>query len=202
VKELKKLPLHMALVVNEAHVSHVDLARLVNWCFAVGTHCVSLYDPRGVLRHEMETLRHAVEQEHANLFSSAYEQLIVSSSDDCQESTPHHDVHSLLVLGPEDGLSALANTARSLCESVQQHRTAVSEIDSSLINNKLIGTHQGYPDPNLAVVIGTPHSLLGYLPWHTRLTEILFITSHHKITYQQFHSLLCRYANTTQRHGK
>ena len=52
----------------------------------------------------------------------------------------HSDVHSLLVLGPEDGLSALANTARSLCESVQQHRTAVSEIDSSLINNKLIGT--------------------------------------------------------------
>ena len=47
VKELKKLPLHMALVVNESHVSHVDLARLVNWCFAVGTHCVSLYDPRG-----------------------------------------------------------------------------------------------------------------------------------------------------------
>ena len=44
----------------------------------------------GILRHEMETLRRAVEQEHGNLFSSAYEQLIVSSSDDCQESTPHH----------------------------------------------------------------------------------------------------------------
>ena len=47
VKELQKLPLHIALVVNEAHMSHVDLARLVNWCFAVGTHYVSLYDPQG-----------------------------------------------------------------------------------------------------------------------------------------------------------
>lgn len=47
VKELKKLPLHLALVVNEKHVSHVDLARLVNWCFAVGIHYVSLFDPKG-----------------------------------------------------------------------------------------------------------------------------------------------------------
>ena len=36
------------------------------------------------------------------------------------------------------------------------------------------GTNQGYPDPNLAVVTGRPHSLLGYLPWHTRLTEIMW----------------------------
>lgn len=41
--------------------------------------------------------------------------------------------------------------------------------------SSLPGTKQGYPDPNLAVVIGTPHSLLGYLPWHTRLTEILWV---------------------------
>ena len=47
VKELKKLPLHIALVVNEKHMSHLDLSRLVNWCFAVGTCYVSLYDPRG-----------------------------------------------------------------------------------------------------------------------------------------------------------
>ena len=47
VKDLKKLPLHIALVVNETHMSNVDLARLVNWCFAVGTHYVSLYDPQG-----------------------------------------------------------------------------------------------------------------------------------------------------------
>ena len=48
VKELKKLPVHLALVVNEKHVSHADLARLVNWCFAVGIHYVSLYDPQGL----------------------------------------------------------------------------------------------------------------------------------------------------------
>lgn len=49
VKELKKLPLHLALLVNEQHMSHEDLARLVNWCFAVGIHYVSLFDPQGEL---------------------------------------------------------------------------------------------------------------------------------------------------------
>ena len=55
----------------------------------------------------MESVRHAVEQEHGILFSSAYEQLVVSGSDDCQESPPHHGqfvrVHFVMVVM---GLSA------------------------------------------------------------------------------------------------
>ena len=49
IKQLKKLPVHLALLVNEREVSCSDLARLVNWCFCVGIHYVSLYDPRGRL---------------------------------------------------------------------------------------------------------------------------------------------------------
>ena len=49
IKQLKKLPVHIALLVNEREVSCSDLARLVNWCFCVGIHYVSLYDPRGRL---------------------------------------------------------------------------------------------------------------------------------------------------------
>ena len=47
VKNLKKLPLHLAVAVNEKEMSYGDLARLVNWIFAVGVHYVSVYDPRG-----------------------------------------------------------------------------------------------------------------------------------------------------------
>ena len=38
----------------------------------------------------MKSVRRAVEQEHGTLFSSAYEKLVVSGSDDCQESPPRH----------------------------------------------------------------------------------------------------------------
>lgn len=50
-------------------------------------------------------------------------------------------MHSLLVLGPEDGRGNLSDVARDLCELVVQHRAAVGEIDSSFINSKLIGKH-------------------------------------------------------------
>ena len=49
VQSLEKLPVHLALVVNERPLSHCDLARIVNWCFCVGVQYVSLYDPRGEL---------------------------------------------------------------------------------------------------------------------------------------------------------
>ena len=49
VQSLEKLPVHLALVVNERPLSHCDLARMVNWCFCVGVQYVSLYDPRGEL---------------------------------------------------------------------------------------------------------------------------------------------------------
>ena len=49
VKKLKKLPLHLALIVVEEEMSHLDLARLVTWSFSFGVHNVSLYDPNGKL---------------------------------------------------------------------------------------------------------------------------------------------------------
>ena len=46
-KQLKKIPLHLALVVQEDDLSHSDLANLVVWAFSAGVHNVSLYDPNG-----------------------------------------------------------------------------------------------------------------------------------------------------------
>ncbi|CAI8022991.1 Dehydrodolichyl diphosphate synthase complex subunit nus1 [Geodia barretti] len=126
---------------------------------------------------------------------SECEPFVLMSSDNYQESPPSNGVHRVLVLGPSDGREALTGVARRLSEQVQQHRLAATDVDINLLNDRLI-------EPSLAVVAGSPPSLLGYLPWHTRLTEVLFISSHHKITYQQFHSLLQRYAGTTQRFGK
>ena len=47
VQQLEKLPLHLALVVNERDLTYCDLAKIVNWCFCVGIQYVTLYDPRG-----------------------------------------------------------------------------------------------------------------------------------------------------------
>ena len=46
-KELKKIPQHLTLIVHEERLSHADLAKLVTWAFAAGTHHVSIYNSQG-----------------------------------------------------------------------------------------------------------------------------------------------------------
>ena len=46
-KQLKKIPMHLAVVVQEDELSHTDLAKVVAWSFSAGVHNVSLYDPKG-----------------------------------------------------------------------------------------------------------------------------------------------------------
>ena len=47
VKELKKIPLHLTLIVHEERLSHTDLAKVVTWAFAAGIQQVSIYNSHG-----------------------------------------------------------------------------------------------------------------------------------------------------------
>ena len=47
VRDLKKMPKHLALIVHEKELSHADLSRLVTWSFAAGIHHVSIYSSHG-----------------------------------------------------------------------------------------------------------------------------------------------------------
>lgn len=50
-KKLKKLPLHLALIVHERKLSHTDLAKLVTWAFAMGIRNVSVYSSHGKMEN-------------------------------------------------------------------------------------------------------------------------------------------------------
>ncbi|WAR08347.1 NGBR-like protein [Mya arenaria] len=60
----------------------------------------------------------------------------------------------------------------------------------------------GYPDPDIIIRFGSVESLLGFMPWHVRLTEILSVPSHIGLEYKAFKSVLVNYGNTHQRFGK
>ena len=59
---------------------------------------------------------------------------------DCVTAILSSDAHTVLVLGPEDGHSQLTGVARSLCQLVQQHHMTARDIDTTLIDNKLLGS--------------------------------------------------------------
>lgn len=46
-KTLRKIPLHVALVINEEEVLHNYLCMLVCWAFSIGVQWVSVYDAKG-----------------------------------------------------------------------------------------------------------------------------------------------------------
>ena len=46
-KSLKRLPLHVGIVIVEDEISFVDLANILLWCMAMGISYISIYDATG-----------------------------------------------------------------------------------------------------------------------------------------------------------
>ncbi|XP_023213473.1 dehydrodolichyl diphosphate synthase complex subunit NUS1-like [Centruroides sculpturatus] len=59
-----------------------------------------------------------------------------------------------------------------------------------------------FPDPDLILQYGPCRSVMGYLPWHIRLTEMTFSRTHHQIDLSDFFNSLVRYNKCEQRFGK
>lgn len=46
-RHLKKLPIHLGIVVLEEKLSYTDIANIVIWSLALGISCISIYDVNG-----------------------------------------------------------------------------------------------------------------------------------------------------------
>ena len=46
-KTLRKLPLHLGIVIAEDDLSYTDIANMLIWSIAMGISCISLYDHVG-----------------------------------------------------------------------------------------------------------------------------------------------------------
>ncbi|XP_077976949.1 dehydrodolichyl diphosphate synthase complex subunit Nus1-like isoform X2 [Glandiceps talaboti] len=158
-KTLKKLPLHIGIVVVEDDVSFPDISNIVVWCMALGISFISLYDTAG-----------EVNRIHINLIST------------------------------EDGRHDIVSIARIFCQDIASKRRKIQELDSNFVARELQGSH--FPDPDLVLKFGAVDSLLGFLPYQMRLTEILSASSHYRIDYNSFFTLVRTYAGTEQRCGK
>ncbi|XP_019851425.1 PREDICTED: dehydrodolichyl diphosphate synthase complex subunit nus1-like [Amphimedon queenslandica] len=105
-----------------------------------------------------------------------------------------------MLLSSDDRHNSIVNVAKSLCEEAQAS-SIKSNVDISIINSK-ISVSNLLPDPDLVIVCGSTKSLLGYPPWTSPLTEIMWLSSHYKCSYFEFHSVLYQYAQSQQRCGK
>ncbi|XP_053794526.1 dehydrodolichyl diphosphate synthase complex subunit NUS1 [Vidua macroura] len=200
-RALRKLPVHVGLVVTEEEPSYADMASLVVWCMAVGISYVSVYDHNGIFKRNNSRLMDEILKQQQELLGLDCSKYSVEFANHDKTGQVLNCQSALKVLSPEDGKADIVKAAQNFCQLVAQQQRTHSDLDVNMLDNLLSSTN-GFPDPDLVLKFGPVDSTLGFLPWHIRLTEIISLPSHLNISYEDFFSALHHYAACEQRWGK
>jgi len=203
---LSKLPKHMSFVINEdVEMDYCDLANLVVWTIAMGIPYITIYERHGLLKAGESRLGKMILEKLGNLFgsekSSGIEVVLKDSSTKYRNGITYPRRVCVQLLSEEDGQRDIVNAARSIIEDVKGKKLCKGDIDIDKVDGSLKGT-ENLPDPELILQFGEVHSLMGFPPWQTRLTEIASLPSHKNISYDDYHDVLRRYSRCNQRFGK
>ncbi|XP_064269075.1 dehydrodolichyl diphosphate synthase complex subunit NUS1 [Passer domesticus] len=198
---LRKLPVHVGLVVTEEEPSYADMASLVVWCMAVGISYVSVYDHNGIFKRNNSRLMDEILKQQQELLGLDCSKYSVEFANHDKTGQVLNCQSTLKVLSPEDGKADIVKAAQNFCQLVAQQQRTHSDLDVNMLDN-LLSSSNGFPDPDLVLKFGPVDSTLGFLPWHIRLTEIISLPSHLNISYEDFFSALHHYAACEQRWGK
>ncbi|XP_062980805.1 dehydrodolichyl diphosphate synthase complex subunit NUS1 [Elgaria multicarinata webbii] len=201
VKSLQKLPGHVGLMVTEEEQSYADVASLVVWCMAVGISYVSVYDHEGIFKRNNSRLMDEILKQQQELLNLDYSKYTVKFADQVKTDQVLNCQSALNILSSEDGKTDIVRAAQKFCHLVAQKQKKCTDLDMNVLENLLSSTN-GFPDPDLIIKFGPVDSVLGFLPWQIRLAEIVSLPSHVNVSYEEFFSALCHYADCEQRVGK
>lgn len=200
-RKLIKLPLHMGMVILEDEISYTDIANFIIWSAAMGISFISIYDTDGVVKRNEKTLQAEIVKRKTyddSENNKADIQLHCSLTKMTNRRSSQVDV---FLLSHKDGRQSIVNMARHICCQVSQKQLKSSDLSPHYLD-QLFQEETGYPDPDLVVRFGNTEALMGFMPWHVRLSEILSVPSHFGLDYKTFKSLLVSYGSTEQRFGK
>lgn len=206
--QFKKLPFHLGVVINEDHLAINDIASIINWCLCLGIHHVSIYDEPGYVKannkylyeeaiFQKDTCLKEVSQNFNIIFNDGSNPY--SYNDIIKNGHITTDIHVYL-LGHENGKQCIVDAAKNLCRDVSENPAILKDFHAKQFDH-YVKDVVDIPDPQLIIKFGKLDGLLGYLPWHIRLTEIISYPSHHKLEFTQFQEFLLRYNRCEQRFG-
>ncbi|EDV25025.1 uncharacterized protein TRIADDRAFT_56532 [Trichoplax adhaerens] len=204
-KRMKQIPAHIGLVVVEDSISCKDIAKVIVWSIGIGIPCVTLFDQKGWLKE----MRHKINQEVTNyynlLLSKEKTKMVLSCRNGialANISIPGYSKPIRLnFLSNSDGRQDIVTAAQKLCSDSNFYHATVTDQEIDRVTSTLHATH-GFPDPELVIKFGDIDSMLGFLPWQIRLTEITSLLSHWNLPYSLFLNVIRDYSNCQQRFGK
>ncbi|CAL1273907.1 unnamed protein product [Larinioides sclopetarius] len=205
----KKLPSHLGIIICEDRISFSDISNLIIWSFCVGIHHVSIYDSTGFIKSNGNQLyREAILRKNSYLQKKANSLNIIFSDGKAPYlyntiTKNGHRTEDLKVylLSHEDGKQQIVKAAKFLCKDARNNPEILEKFYAHNFDSYIKGALD-VPDPEMIVVFGKTSALIGYLPWHIRLSEIMFQSTHHNVSFEEFQNLLCQYSTCEQRFGK
>ncbi|XP_037080176.1 dehydrodolichyl diphosphate synthase complex subunit Nus1-like [Pollicipes pollicipes] len=205
-RRLQKRPQHLGIILVEPDMCWQTLADIILWSMAYGIEYVSVYERSGRVRESAAAqLRPLLARRQRHLFATT-----AASVRFVDDGTADGDVgdgcsgaaHRVTValLWEPDGVADMVAAARRLCGQVAAGARQPGSIDRHMFGDELRAARR-WPDPALALKLGSLPALLGYLPWQLRLTEILDAPARRPLTYADFRRLMVTYGGIQQRLG-
>ncbi|GIX70075.1 hypothetical protein CEXT_6591 [Caerostris extrusa] len=178
---MRSQPINTIYYFNQVMIGHGehDVELLLCSIYGVaGIHHVSIYDSTGFIKSNGNQL-----YREANLRKNSYLQKKASSlniifSDGkvpylyntiTKNGHKTEDVNVYL-LSREDGKQQIVKAAKLLCKDARMNPDILENFYAQNFESYIKGALD-VPDPELLMVFGKTNALIGYLPWHIRLSE-------------------------------
>ncbi|OQV15431.1 putative Dehydrodolichyl diphosphate syntase complex subunit nus1 [Hypsibius exemplaris] len=215
-KILARIPSHLGLVWSGDPSRHglENLLELITWSAGFNVPVVSVYDRHGFWRSKKEEIRLMMEKRTSSCATSSAKSClqIVSSNEKLLSAEVDHvepydftvySGTSVIFLSEIDGKHCIAEAARDVCLEVRAGTLSDVTINEGVLDH-FIRRKRNFLDPDLVIKIGKLDSLSGYLPWHVRLTSIIFSPAREErcLSYQSFKDALAQFSRVEQRVGR
>merc|ERR1712080_702244 len=203
IGNLSKLPKHMSYIINEdvGSDNYCDIANLVVWTIAIGIPYISLYDRHGILKSGEVRLGKVIREKIVMLFGSKakdFDVILKDSSTTYANGITYPKRVLVQLYSEEDGKPDILEATKKIATEYCNKKIKLNDIKIEYVDKSLEAT-KNIPDPDLIVQFGPVSSLMGFLPWQTRLSEILHLPTHANISYNRFYGLLEKYSKCNQR---
>lgn len=209
IAHFDKLPSHIGIVINEDVISFQHIANIIVWCLTLGVPHLSIYDSNGLVKSRgLNLYKHTVRckdkylSKNSEFFKVAFHN---TQNNEFQNGVTNGHTYEkelqVYLLSCEDGKLDIINAAQTVCREIIAKNLDPIGITKTKFSKYLRALHNN-PDPELVLCFGRGSSLIGYLPWHVNLSEILFQTSHKSFQLSQLIDALEKYNTCQQRFGK
>ena len=175
----KKVPKHVVVIINEEKTNYKVLSDIAVWNFLTGVENITL------VSSSLDN----------KLLEKLYKKFLIN------KGFPKNLEIELLKKFENVKLSSIEVERKTFIKNVQQ-MTETECTNLTLGSTDCFLKKDRIQDPEVMISFGPYHSMYGYAPWNTRLTEFFTFKSHHNFTYLDFLSVFKSYSKCEQRVGK